>query len=394
MSSVATQMFLPPEAGHAQPTATHYPMAMAPSSAALSPCGLSLAAGPPQVQQLHVPTTRAQVLGPHQTVLPADRAAAEPEAKPLVVMAAEQALADPVMREAIRQQAVQIGGHAVVAAKHYGHQGLMAFQDYVQQGPKGISVLCFVGGAATSVLGFMSICNFFGTLTDPFHYILNAYMFAFGLATAVIEADTDRIGMLMSPFDRLAEPVMRAQAWLHEECRLLTTLRGRGLFYLYQGTLMVTQCILCLLFLAGLYNMLMGVLCVLTSFGFKPDIEGAFAAGNPWPSQQYSYAAVPEAQGSVPGPAAAGFADQGFAAAEATFKLRKEQLSGKACRELWALRKQATMGDCHEPKPDGMFNGNAKEQWRLWNSLKGVPPGEAKLMFIERLQKEEGHLKA
>merc|ERR1719188_85523 len=106
----------------------------------------------------------------------------------------------------------------------------------------------------------MSICNVFGSVMDPFHYILNVYVFVFGVTTALVEADTDRIRIMMAPFHRLAEPVTRAQAWLHEECRLLTRLRGRGLFYLYQGTLMVTQCVLCLMFLSGLYNAIMGIL--------------------------------------------------------------------------------------------------------------------------------------
>lgn len=333
----------------------------------------------------HVPLTMAPA-GRAQALAPAG---AQPAGeKPFAVMAAEQALADPVMREAIKQQAVHIGGHAVVAARHYGHQGLMAFQDYVQQGPQGISVLCFVGGVATSVLGFMNVCNLFGSVTDPFHYILNAYMFAFGLATAVIEADTDRIGMLMAPFDRLAEPVTRAQAWLHEECRLLTTLRGRGLFYLYQGTLMVTQCILCLLFLAGLYQALMGVLCIMTSFGFTPDIEGAVASAG-FGKGEYAYLDNAEAQRIAAGTtAAATQMDQGFSQAEAAYRTHRESLSGKSNRELWALHKQATAGDCTEPKPDGMFNGSAKEQWRLWNGLKGISSEEARIMFIERLRKD------
>jgi len=281
------------------------------------------------------------------------------------------------MREAIRQQAVHIGGHAVVAAKHYGHQGLMAFQDYVQQGPQGISLLCFVGGLATSALGFMNVCNIFGTIVDPFHYILNAYMFAFGLATAVVEADTDRIGMLMTPFDRLAEPVTRAQAWLHEECKLLTQLRGRGLFYLYQGTLMVTQCVFCLIFLGGLYNAAMGVLCVMMSFGYTPDIEGLAASAGLEP--QYAHLGDLEASGELVGAS--------FLQAEALYKRNKERLPGKACRELWALHQQATAGDCGVPKPAGVFNGSAKEQWRLWNGLRGIPQEEAKAMFVERLQR-------
>jgi len=36
-----------------------------------------------------------------------------------------------------------------------------------------------------------------------------------------------------------------------------------------------------------------------------------------------------------------------------------------------------------------MFNGNLKEQWRLWNELKGISIEDAKVMFIERLRKEK-----
>ncbi|CAK0815820.1 unnamed protein product [Prorocentrum cordatum] len=167
--------------------------------------------------------------------------------KPVAAQIAEQAIMDPATREAVRQQAVQLGGHALAAGKYYGHQGLMVFQSYIQQGPRGISILCFVGGAATSVVGLMNVCNLFGSLVDPFHYILSAYMFIFGIVTAVIEADPDSIGTLVPPIDSLAGPVTQAQAWLHDQCKLLTQLRGRGFFYMYQGTLMVTQCVLCLI---------------------------------------------------------------------------------------------------------------------------------------------------
>merc|ERR1719373_604731 len=97
-------------------------------------------------------------------------------------------------------------------------------------------------------------------------------------------------------------------------------------------------------------------------------------------------------EGGAASPAAAAklLAEQ-FPRAEAAFKHHKEELSGKACRELWALRRQATVGDCSEPKPEGMFNGSAKEQWRLWNGLRGIPEEDAKAMFMERLQREGVH---
>jgi len=81
--------------------------------------------------------------------------------------------------------------------------------------------------------------------------------------------------------------------------------------------------------------------------------------------------------------------DEEYKMAEQAWLKNQEKLPGKACRALWALQNQATVGDCNTKKPSGVFNGNAKEQWRLWNELQGISMEDAKLMFIERLRKEK-----
>jgi len=282
-------------------------------------------------------------------------ALAKPDDRPAIVVAAEQALADPAARDMIKQQAVKVGGQVVVVARHYGAKGLAAFNEYVQQGPRGISTLCFIGGVVTSILGCMSVSNFFGTVMDPLHYILGAYMFVFGLATACLEADTDRLGVMITPIDKLAEPVTRAQAWLHDEVRLLTELRGRGV-----------------------YNLLMGVICLGTACGLGFDLECIYGCLGFAPPD------VERAEGG----GGTIVLDERFPSAQRAWNEVKSQLSGKVSRELWALHEQATVGDCNQPKPEGMFNGNAKEQWRLWRCLEGISQNEAKLMFIELLERE------
>lgn len=371
--------FLPPQMAAAGVTSPPGTSPTSPPSTASWPPRLSQAA--PQKPVEIVTPQAPQALAPlHGQPQPAHRR----EQPPLAVAVAEQALVDPVMRDAVKRQAIVAGGHAVDAAKYCGKQGLIVFQDYIQQGPQGVSVLCFIGGVATTILGAMGVFNVFGTVLDPFHYILNAYVFAFGLATAVLEADVDRIGIMMAPFHRLAEPISQAQAWLHEECRLLTRLRGRGFFYLYQGTLLVTQCVFCSLFVCGLYCIAMGVVCILMSFGITPDIEGMMAESGVFSAAQ-RYSRVAEGAGL---PENIRASDCNFQKAESIFKQNKEELTGKACRELWALHKQATVGDCREEMPQGMFNGSAKEQWRLWTKLQGIQPEEAKALFVERLQRE------
>lgn len=350
---------------------------------------------PPRLGQTAPPQARVELLAPRAAphALTPLRAQPRPyererEPPPLAVAVAEQAIVDPAMRQIVKKQAIVVGGHALDAAKYCGRQGAIVFQDYIQQGPQGVSVLCFIGGVATTILGAMGVCNVFGTMMDPFHYILNVYVLVFGLTTALVEADTDRIGIMMAPFHKLAEPVTRAQMWLHEECRLLTRLRGRGFFYLYQGTLLVTQCVFCMLFVCGLYLVAMGVVCILMSFGITPDIEGMMAESGAFgPGLKYSL--VAEEAGS---PHQAKLVEDAFQRAEGLFRQNKELLSGKACRELWALQKQATVGDCREDVPQGVFNGSAKEQWRLWTKLEGISQEEAKALFVERLQREGVHV--
>jgi len=329
---------------------------------------------------------------------------APPGETPVAVTMAQQAMQDPATREMMKRHAAELGGHAVMLGKHYGHQGVMAFGDYIQQGPKGASVLCFMGGTATSVVGVMYVFGFLKALDDPLHYIIYVYMFAFGIATTCLEADPDRIGMMPYPFDMIAGPLTRGQAWLHREVKLLTELRGRGCFYLYQGTLMATQCVFCVMFLVGLFNALMGALCIAMSFGIQPDFE--YLAASTGLSGEAQYSTVQQVgsdeetgetkmrllQQNSTAPATVNMApsvEAEFRTAEQAWAKSKDKLPGKACRALWALQNQALHGDCKEKKPSGMFNGNSKEQWRLWNELKGISTEDAKLMFIERLRKEK-----
>merc|ERR1719498_1894029 len=85
---------------------------------------------------------------------------------PVAVVAAQQAMADPATREIIKHHAAELGGHAAMMAKHYGHQGVVAFGEYIQQGPKGASTLCLMAGVATSCVGVMCVMGFFKALVD------------------------------------------------------------------------------------------------------------------------------------------------------------------------------------------------------------------------------------
>lgn len=143
-----------------------------------------------------------------------------------------------------------------------------SLREYVQGGPAGVSILCFLGGCVTSVVGLLGLLNL-GAIFTPFHYVLNAYLAMFGIISFLLEADPERLAEL-AVIGKLAPLVRNYQMEVFERAKFLTELRGRGLFYLFVGTLAGSQCLFCLTFLCGLWNVLMGVICLMMSFGINP----------------------------------------------------------------------------------------------------------------------------
>ena len=62
-------------------------------------------------------------------------------------------------------------------------------------------------------------------------------------------------------------------------------------------------------------------------------------------------------------------------------KLNKT-LSDEELKEVYALFKQATMGDINIEKP-GMLDMKACAKWEAWNSKKGMEQEEAKKKYID-----------
>ena len=53
--------------------------------------------------------------------------------------------------------------------------------------------------------------------------------------------------------------------------------------------------------------------------------------------------------------------------------------------ELYALYKQATVGDCELDKPS-IFNIKEKSKWSAWKSVKGLSEHDAKALYIKLVE--------
>jgi len=182
---------------------------------------------------------------------------------------AGSAMDHPMVQQHVKEAAMQQAQHGFSVARESAVVAVSELRKYVQEGPAGVSILCFVGGIVTTVIGALGLLNIMSVVTSPFQYVLNAYLTMFGIITFLLEADMEALrGMRV--LGRLAPFVERYQGDVFNRAKILTELRGRGFYYVFVGSLAITQCFFCLLFLVGVWNLLMGSLCLLMSFGINP----------------------------------------------------------------------------------------------------------------------------
>ncbi|GBM74253.1 Putative acyl-CoA-binding protein [Araneus ventricosus] len=73
--------------------------------------------------------------------------------------------------------------------------------------------------------------------------------------------------------------------------------------------------------------------------------------------------------------------DEKFTAAAASVKDMKSRPSDSELLELYALYKQATVGDCNIDQP-GALDLKAKAKWEAWNGKKGMSQDAAKEAYV------------
>ncbi|CAE8606106.1 unnamed protein product, partial [Polarella glacialis] len=128
---------------------------------------------------------------------------------------------DPEVQKQAKAYANMAGAYALSAG------GLLVAQ--IQQGPDGVRLLSFGGGVASVAIAVMDLINVFGILTNPVHYVLSVYQLIFSCTTMLFEASPEMIQKVSG--------LNSYQDLLIDKAKFLSETYGRGLFYIFQGTL-------------------------------------------------------------------------------------------------------------------------------------------------------------
>lgn len=146
----------------------------------------------------------------------------------------------------------------------YGSLGFDEFQKYVEQGPDGVRVLAFCGGALSFVLCVLTIINPLQLVSNPVFYVYSIYQAAFAATTMLLECDPEWLQKI---------PILQEyQTMLEDQARFTHRLYGRGLFFVFQGVLwlMTAGLFSFLALLAGLWQIAIGVMYVCMHYDVLP----------------------------------------------------------------------------------------------------------------------------
>mmetsp|Transcript_79539 Transcript_79539/g.225478 ORF Transcript_79539/g.225478 Transcript_79539/m.225478 type:complete len:181 (+) Transcript_79539:32-574(+) len=137
-----------------------------------------------------------------------------------------------------------------------------------------VSYLCFFGGVLNVLYNFFFIIDGFDALYEPITYVVCAYQLVFGLIACMIEAPEEWLKGVQT------QSVATIQQRIHENALFLTTKGGRGLFYAFQGSLLLALDSVYLSSALGLYMLLLGVVLIAMQCGFLSTTGEAEVRGD------------------------------------------------------------------------------------------------------------------
>jgi len=166
---------------------------------------------------------------------------------------------------AVQAKAKEMAGKAL---EYAGNAGDM-FMKQIEQGPAGVRVLAFIASAASAGWAVLSLVDIFRVLGHTVLYVVAGYQLIFSLSTALFELKPEWIQTVE---DKTTLPVSKYQDMLLENAKFLSWVGGRGMFYIFQGTLWLAFASFTDLvnLLLGLFLAFVGVLHVLMHCGVAP----------------------------------------------------------------------------------------------------------------------------
>lgn len=172
---------------------------------------------------------------------------------------------------ATQARAKQLAGVAIAYASDAGNQ----FMKKIEQGPAGVRVLAFVGAAGSCALSVMYLINLQAVLEGHIIlYTVAVYQLLFALTSVLFEFPPE---WLQHTQAAIKLPIDSYQDMLIENAKFLSLNGGRGLFYIFQGTLWLAYASLQkpIDLGVGLYLLFIGFLHVLMHAGVMPQTIAA-----------------------------------------------------------------------------------------------------------------------
>lgn len=133
---------------------------------------------------------------------------------------------------AVQAQAKEYAGMALGMAGAYAGKAGMEFMNQIEQGPTGVRFLAFCGGvastgyAAYNMLGLLNPLNLVGGVVT---YVICGYQIIFGATSVIFECPPDYMAKIPG--------VNAYQDMLMQKAAFLSDVAGRGLFYIFVGSL-------------------------------------------------------------------------------------------------------------------------------------------------------------
>jgi len=148
-----------------------------------------------------------------------------------------QAMASELLENGLdadqKEAALKYGNMAANKAAEWGSRGGEYIIYQVQQGPDGVRALCFLAGSVSCANSVLECINPLRAVFVPFVYLISLYQLMFALVTMTFEASQSLVAKI--PY---------LSGWhdqIIEAAPFLTRPLGRGLFYVFQGTLWISM---------------------------------------------------------------------------------------------------------------------------------------------------------